>query len=318
MLPSRGWQAYQEVIRGLGEYRSGLDTEHLEFLESLGLVGAGHLTEPGEHYFRLKFIEQNEEAAVGVLRHQILTTCPEAGAICQMLANRPRVARGVAETVLRSQGYGEELTDRRLGSLLALLDHTSVIAYARRQGCFRVLTPPLTQPELPSSIFIAPDTPWSNRQWLHRLLSDCRGRVLWLDKHFLPEGLDFLGAAVNGADVTDVRVLSLALPENETRRAKRSYRDLARELQSRTTTFEWRFIDNANVRDTHDRWIMSDRGAWNVPNLNAILSGQHSELTTSTNTAELRKMFEAVWAKAPPRPADVSAICSGAPTRVRS
>ena len=106
------------------------------------------------------------------------------------------------------------------------------------------------------------------------LLDDPRvGSILWLDKHFLPEGLDFLGAAVNGAQVTDVRVLSLALADNETRKAKRAYRDLAREFQGRGVGFEWRFIGSQDVRDTHDRWIVTDHRAWNVPNLTAILSG---------------------------------------------
>lgn len=159
MLPSRGWQAYQEALRALGEHRSGVNPDLVVFLEALGLAGTDGLTGPGERYFHLKFIEQNEEGAAEVLRHQILSSCPEAAAICQMLANRPHVARSVAETVLRSQGHGGDLTDRRLGALLALMDHAGVIAYAKREGGFRVLVQPLNEPELPGSIFIAPDTP---------------------------------------------------------------------------------------------------------------------------------------------------------------
>lgn len=304
MLPSKSWPAYEKALRTLGECRGVDDPEALEFLRSLGLAESGALTEQGERYFLREYIEEDGEGAAEVLHRQLLSACPEAAAICQMLANRPRVARGVAETVLRSQGHGAALTDRRLGSLLALMDNAGLIAYAKRDGGFRVTAQPLSEPELPRSVFIGPDTPWSNRQWLRRLLSECRGSILWLDKHFLPEGLDFLGAAVTGARVTDVRVLSLALAENETRKAKRAYRDLGRELQGRGVVFEWRFIDSQAVRDTHDRWIVTDRRAWNVPNLTAILSGQHSELTASDNTAELRQMFEAVWAKAPRRSSD--------------
>lgn len=307
MLPTRSWQAYEEALRALGEHRDAPNPEILAFLRSLGLAADDGLAAAGRRYFHHRFIEQDEETALEVLRHQILSRCTEAAAICQLLANRPLVARSVAETVLRSQGHGSDLTNRRLGSLLALMDHARVIAYARRESSFRVLAQPLSEPELPTSIFIAPDTPWSNREWLRRVLRECRGSILWIDKHFLPEGLDFLGATANGANVTDVRVLSLALAENETRKAKRAYRELARELEARGITFEWRFIDSKDVRDTHDRWIISDHRAWNVPNLNAILSGQHSELTGSGNAPELRKVFETAWAKADARPADSSA-----------
>jgi hypothetical protein len=261
------------------------------------------LAEPGDRYFHARFIDEDEAGATEVLRHQMLTICPEAAAICQRLANRPQVPRGIAGTVLRSQGFGSDLTDRKLGTLLALMDRAGVITYAKREAQFTVIAKPLSEPDLPTSMFISPDTPWSNRAWLRRLLGECRGVIYWLDKHFLPEGLDFIGAAADGAHVTEVRVLSLALQENETRKARRAYRDLATELQTRGIRFEWRFIDSKDLRDTHDRWVISEDRAWNIPNLNAILSGQHSEIVATDNGEELRKMFESAWSKAPPRPA---------------
>jgi hypothetical protein len=236
-----------------------------------------------------------------------LVACPEAAVICQLLANRPKVVRAVAETVLRSEGHGDGLTDRKLGALLALMSRAQIIEYAKREGTFRVLAKPLDEPELPGSIFISPDTPASNRIWLRRILGECNQFIFWLDKHFLPEGLDFMVEAADGARVGTVRVLSLALEENKTRMAKRAYRDVARELRGRGIEFEWRFIESKEVRDTHDRWIITSGRSWNVPNLNAIISGQRSEISKSRNTGELEVMFEAVWEKAEPRPAESKA-----------
>jgi hypothetical protein len=245
-----------------------------------------------------------------VLRHQVLTTCPEAAVLCQLLTNRPKVARKVAETVLRSQGYGDGLTDRMLGALLALMAGAEIIEYAKRDGSFRVLAKPLTEPVLPDSIFISPDKPASNRLWLRRILGECNDFIYWLDKHFLPEGLDFIAEGADGAQVSTVRVISLALDESQTRKAKRAYRDLAHELRGRGIQFEWRFIESTEVRDTHDRWIVTSGRSWNVPNLNAILSGQRSEISASGSTGELQTMFESVWDKAEPRPADRRPVAS--------
>jgi hypothetical protein len=62
--------------------------------------------------------------------------------------------------------------------------------------------------------------------------------------------------------------------------------------------------DSKAVRETHDRWIVTRERSWNVPNLNAILSGQRSEIVASGNTSELEAMFEKAWEQASPRPAE--------------
>jgi hypothetical protein len=290
-------------LRAVGEKRGSSDPEVTAFLESLGLVAStGQLTAVGHTFFRLRFIDEDMGAATEMLRHQILTACPEAGVICQLLANRPKVARQVGETVLRSQGHGNGLTDRKLGALLALMSRAGVIEYSKREGSFQVLAKPLTEPELPGSIFISPETPASNRLWLRRVLSECDEFIYWLDKHFLPEGLEFITEAVDGARVRDVRIISLALPESQTRRAKRARRDVARELRGRGASFEWRFADSGALRDTHDRWIVTWERCWNLPNLNAILSGQRSEIAASDNAAELKEMFETAWTEAERQP----------------
>ena len=297
MLLIEPWATVEADLRRLGERRPGSAATSFEFLATLGFVEEDRrqLSPTGLQYFRLRFIDENAAAAVEILRNQLLTCCPEAAAICQLLTNRPKAGRMAAETVLRSQGYGEGLTGRRLGSLLALMAQAQLIEYPRGEGAFRVLARPLREHDLLASVFIAPDTPWSNRKWLARLLDDCRGYIYWFDKHFVPEGLDFIGESADGGRISDVRVLSLPIEANQTRRAKRASADLAKELLGRGITFEWRFAQSADLRDTHDRWVITEGRAWNLPNLNAILSGQHSEITASTMPDTLRAMFEKLW-----------------------
>ncbi len=305
MFPSKGWAAYETMLKAVGECREVADRDDLIFVRSLGLVEslAPKLTPVGQAFFSARFIEEDNDRAREIIRSQLLECCPESAAIAQTLAKRPSVARKVAESVLRNQGYGEGLTDRRLGSLLALMSWSEMLDYAKREGRIRVLVAPLTETDLPKSIFINPDTPWTNRKRLEQVLGYADGYLYWLDKHFLPAGLDCLGDVIDGSRVSEVRVLSLELEENNSKRARREYRDLSRELTARGVDLEWRFIDSRDVRDTHDRWIISRSTAWNVPNLNAILSGQHSEISETTNREELLPMFNRAWERAPARAA---------------
>lgn len=300
MLPSRSWAAYEADLRCIGEHRSLQAQTDLSFLAAVGLVQVAPpaLTSLGQRYFTLRFIEGQEAAATEVLQDCVIKRCPEAAAICQLLANRPKVSRQVAETVLRNQGYGSQLNDRRLGSLLALMGRVEAIEYSKRDGAFRVLARPLLDDELPRSMFVAPETPWSNRRWLLRVLGECRGFLYWLDKHFLPGGLEFIGEAVDGEQISTVHVVSLPLEENLSRKTRRAYADLVKELRGRGVSFEWRFLPSTEFRDTHDRWLISEHRAWNVPNLNAILSGQHCELVETQNQQRLTHMFERIWTKA--------------------
>jgi hypothetical protein len=311
VLPNKAWASYEETIRAIGELRNPpVDPrkardwdEAVVLLQAMGLLdGHSELTSVGQQYFHARFIDADGEAAKAALLHQLLEQYAPAQLIAQTLANRPRVPRAVAETVLRSQGAAKSVTDRQLGSLLALLHTTGIIEYSKQQGSFRVLATPLLRPDLPSSIFISKDTPWSNRRWLHRLVAEADDHLYWLDKHWLPAGLDVLGEAADGERLDAIKILSLELPDSVTRSAARAYRDLGREMQSRGIAFEWRFIDSKKLRDTHDRWMISRGRAWNIPNLNAILSGQHSEMVRTANEPELRSVFGRAWALAPERP----------------
>ena len=307
MLPSKSWPSYEQVILSIGEHRVKVTRDTADdnrFLGALGFVSATTppaLTLLGHKYFHARFIDEDLAAAGAILLEQLLEVYAPAQLITQVLANRPSVPRSTAETVLRSQGVVAAISDRQLGSLLALMHSAGAIEYSKHLGTFRVLATPLLNADLPSSIFVSKETPWSNRRWLHRLIAESYDHIYWLDKHWLPAGIDIIGEAADGSRLNTIRILSLELPENATRAAKRSYRDLGHELKQRGIDFEWRFLESQKFRGTHDRWIVSRGRAWNVPNLNAILSGQNSELIRSANESDLREVFESAWSAAPER-----------------
>ncbi len=176
-----------------------------------------------------------------------------------------------------------------------LMSRAGLIKYAKSKGTISVLAQPATEVSPPPSIFVSPETPFGNRAWLRRILQEGEGFIYWLDKHFMPTGLEFLWEAADGNRITEIRVLSLALPDNTTKRGVKDYKRLQTELGGRSIKFEWRVIDSRKVKVTHDRWVIGQGTARNIPNLNAILSGQHSEINRSDQQQELKKLFEAYW-----------------------
>ncbi len=312
MLPDRGWQSYEDALRRVGERRPAAkgDDPLLAFLVVLGLLRPDRatLSEPGQAYFNARFITGDKDAADAVL-HGCVMDHPPATAVTQLLAGVPGADRARVETVLRSQGF-EGVADRTVGSLLKLMDRAGLVEYNSRTAAVRVLDSPVTAAAdaVPTSVYVSPATPYGNKVWLRRVLAECRGSIDWLDKHFMPVAFEPLWEAVDGGRVSRVRVLSLRLKDHEGKRTIKQYRDLRAELAGRSVDFSWRVIDSTKIRDTHDRWVIGADTARNVPNVNAIYTGQHSEMHVSPQRADLSDLFDGYWAEAVPfDPAEVAA-----------
>jgi len=304
MLPDRGWQSYEDALRRVGERRPAAkgDDPLRAFLARIGLLREDRqtLSETGLAYFNAKFIKGDAATSDAAL-HRCVMDYPPATAVTQLLAGVPNADRGRVETVLRSHGF-KGVTDRAVGSLLTLMDRAGLVEYNSRTSSVSVLESPLTAvaDAVPQSVYISPTTPFGNKVWLRRILAECTGSIDWLDKHFMPVAFEALWEAVNGAKVSRVRVLSLRMAEHDGKRPLRQYRDLRSELADRSVDLSWRTIDSTKIRDTHDRWIIGAKSARNVPNVNAIYTGQHSEMNMSAQREELRRLYDAYWSDAVP------------------
>lgn len=321
MLPDRGWQSYEDALRRVGERREAAkgDEPLRAFLATVGLLNPDRatLSVAGHDYFNALFIKGDDASADAVLRRSVMDY-PPATAVAQLLAGVPGADRARVETVLRSQGF-DVGSDRAVGSLLKLMDRAGLVAYNSRTSEVRVLDSPASAAAeaVPPSVFVSPATPFGNKVWLRRVLAECSGSIDWLDKHFMPVAFEALWEAVDGSNVSRVRILSLRMPEHDGKRALRQYRDLRTELAGRSVALEWRTIDHTKIRDTHDRWIIGAESARNVPNVNAIYTGQHSELNASGQREDLASLFDTYWQDAVPFDLAESAHAAG-PVQVAS
>jgi hypothetical protein len=224
---------------------------------------------------------------------------PPVIAVAQLLDGIAGRTRQSVDTVLRSQGFGQSLKDRDLGFFVALLSRVGILSYVKSTGAVSVLVHPAREEAVPASVFISPGTPFGNRVWLRRVLEEATGDVRWLDKHFTSAAFEAIWEAVDGNRVSRVRILSIYLPDvHGGKRVRRDFTNLQSELAARSVQMEWRVIDSTRIRNTHDRWVIGDESARNVPNVNAIISGQHSELNVSSQRDELAQLFEEYWDQA--------------------
>lgn len=267
-----------------------------EFLIELGLHDTGGgLTKLGQAYFEASFINKDAALATSIIQ-SAFSSYPPAEALTQKLYGVPNVDKSTVNSVLRNLGLGLDLTDRKLGTLLVMLARFEVIRYTRSKGEIAVLIPPLKDGQVPATIFVSRETPFSNVMWLGRVLKQCTGHIYWLDKHFKAAGLEAIADIADGNRIKEVRILSLQLPDNSTTKILKSYQSLKSELSHRGIALEWRFIDSTVIRDSHDRWIIGSDTAYNVPDVGTVMSGNKSEMSASNNDARLNGDFNLYWA----------------------
>ncbi len=295
--PVKPLEQYEAQLRSAGERRLP-DGSDADLLVELALLNPDStLTALGQAYFEAAFINKDETSLMLVMQTAFRDYRP-AEALSQRLFGVPNVDKTVVESVLRNVGLGADLTDRKLGTLLVLLDRFEVIRYVKNKGDVTVLIPPLSSGQVPSTIFVSRETPFSNVMWLGRVLKQCSEHIFWLDKHFQPAGLEALADVADGNQIREVRILSLKLPDNSTPKAMNAYRALKAELLHRGIKLEWRFIDSAMVRDAHDRWIIGASSAYNVPDVGTVMSGNKSEMSASESAARLNTDFDGYWSNA--------------------
>ena len=294
MYPTRSWLSYELSVRARGEHRSeGVSMD--EFLLGLGLLdNSGNLTGLGDEYFQAKFIRGDILSADLIAKNALLQSKP-VQAICQNLFGVPTASKESAASLLRFHKLENGMTERSLGTLLTMLSRFGIIIY--RRGAIAIVEVPMQHRSTPSSVFVSNKTPYSNMVWLRRVIAEADHFLFWFDKHFLPAALESIWEVADGNQISEIRILSLRLEANSSKKAKRQYRDLVAELANRGVTLEWRYIDSSEVRATHDRWVIGDSKAWNVPDVGTILSGNHSEISLSPHHKELKLVFDSYWAK---------------------
>jgi hypothetical protein len=106
--------------------------------------------------------------------------------------------------------------------------------------------------------------------------------IWWADPHFGRKGLEPLVDEADTTKVNTIRILSG--PDGANDRAGRDFRRFLDEMAALGIGAEWRVVPNQD-RDWHDRFIVTEGRAWNVPPINTVYHGRYSEDRTGCDAA---------------------------------
>lgn len=302
LLPQNSWKKILPHIQAAGERQSLTKVtigDDFQFLEDIGIFQEGDddvLTEAGRAVFESIFIRCDGKSLE--ILQQLLLQYPITAVIQQYLWGVKDVKIDQVLTVLKAKDFWCYSSAEPMTHFLDLLNQVGIISYSKKLRQIKVLISP-DVPYVPKNVFIDPNRPFSNILWIKRILNECKGSILWFDKHFQKEALEWLWAVADANRITEIKLLSLDLGDvNLGSEARKSYKRFKQEMLAKGINVVWSVIDSKLVRDSHDRWILDGSGYLrNIPNVNAISSGQRSEMSASENYDQVLPVFEEYWLK---------------------
>ncbi|MFN7160768.1 MAG: hypothetical protein ACK4NC_04125 [Candidatus Gracilibacteria bacterium] len=202
-------------------------------------------------------------------------------------------------TVIKMTGFWKDSTKKVPTHFLDFLNYAGVISYQKKLKQIKILVSP-DLPQIPKNIYIDPARPFSNIIWIKRVLSECSDFIYWMDKHFHKVALDWLWSTADSNRIRKIRILSLSSTGNNNvnKDTKKTYLHFKQEMKNKGIEVIWSVIDSTEMRDSHDRWIIGGNNyLLNLPNVNAIASGQRSEINHSDNYKDSLRAFETYWTK---------------------
>jgi hypothetical protein len=141
---------------------------------------------------------------------------------------------------------------------------------------------------------MSPKTPYSNIVRLRQILRSMSGTVYWTDKHFRVRALEDLVVELDPSVVTSVRILSSDNPDILTGRSMKDFIRFRDEMDLKGVEAEWRHLP---AKDIHDRWLLDDKRAYNIPAVGSIYQNQWGEALPTENRPPIAEW----WASATPR-----------------
>lgn len=239
------------------------------------------LTPLGRDVYQAFFVHDDTISARQLLGKAAVRN-PVISLISRAFWGRGRVKLNQVRALFELEGISAE--EAQVKSFLELCEAVGVVLLNKRWYAFTVAVQP-DEPVPADSYLLHPDTPYSNRRCVVRLLSELKGDVYWLDKYFSAEGLDFIVAGVNPKCST--RVVIVSGPQHVAR-STQLYSLAKTELAARDVELQWKVCrDNDVLPSWHDRWIIDDVSTFNMPPVGSLVKGQYSQITKASTVERI-------------------------------
>lgn len=139
---------------------------------------------------------------------------------------------------------------------------------------------------------LSPETPFTNEMYIRDLIRNCDSYLYWFDKYFTRRGLEFLIQEVDPGDIDEIKILTgTAQTDHELRS---DFENFKQELEKQGVGVEMRVLSSQTMYKIHDRWLIAENQAYNIPSINTIGSNQYTEVSE----AATRPPFSDWWDEA--------------------
>lgn len=254
--------------------------------EDAGGIRPSILTEEGHTFDDAANVYDDREEARRLLREAYLRT-PATQALMQGLHGRGSVPVGGALHLLARHRLADPNDVSGFRGMLTVLNSMGVVSYSTKHQTVRIVAPMPGEEAPPSSVrVVEPERPYSNIRHLRETIRSCKGYVWWADPHFEKRGFEPLADEADSTKIKEIRILSGTRP---TPAEVADHKRFSEEMKLLGISVEYRVVAPPE-RKWHDRFIISEDKAWNVPPLGAVSKGSYSEFTETR-----RPPFEQWW-----------------------
>jgi hypothetical protein len=275
----------ERLLEGLKSAGTGGNAPEVEasILRRIGIMDGDDLTVAGRALFDLAWVVQDRDGALLSLGEALRVLLPMQ-VLDQELRGFGSIPEPGIENLLRSHGaVPMDVTSAEIRRTLMWLNRVKIVVYSTKLRSVRPVLPPddfaRAGETMHLAAMISPKTPYSNLVRLRRVLRELSGDVYWADPHFGARALEDLAFEIDTSKVRSIRIISRGADTVVTRKSLKDFHRFQGELEGKGVKAEWR-VDS--VADWHDRWLVDDKSAFNMPPINSLYMNQYSEILPSS------------------------------------
>lgn len=138
---------------------------------------------------------------------------------------------------------------------------------------------------------LSPETPFTNEMHIREIVRQSDSYIHWFDKYFTRRGLEFLVDEIDPDEVDEIKVLTGTAQTDH--RLRKDFEKFKEEMEANGVDAEMRVLSGETAHDIHDRWLLAENQAYNIPSINTIGRNQYAEITEAAS----RPPFFDWWAE---------------------
>lgn len=128
---------------------------------------------------------------------------------------------------------------------------------------------------------LSPETPFTNEMHMREIVRQSDSYIHWFDKYFTRKGLEYLIDEVDPDRIEQVKILTGTAQTDH--RLRSAFQKFKEEMEAQGVTVEMRVLSGETVHDIHDRWLLAENQAYNIPSINTVGRSQYAEITEAAS-----------------------------------